>query len=88
LRYRPFAGTAFTMYELVTGPLNASIFPNRDLDSTLSPESLFFNGPAAARDVTTWADAKRWSTLERSKLRASGRSSPASSTREGTRAFR
>jgi alkaline phosphatase D len=60
LRYRPFAGSAFTVYELVTGPLNAGIFPNRDLDSTLSPESLFFNGPAAAGDVTTWADAKRW----------------------------
>jgi hypothetical protein len=40
--------------------LNTGIFPNRDLDSTLSPESLFFNGPAAAGDVTSWSDAKRW----------------------------
>jgi alkaline phosphatase D len=59
-RYRPFAASSFAVYELVTGPLNAGIFPNRDFDSTLSPESLFFNGPASAGDVTTWAEAKRW----------------------------
>jgi alkaline phosphatase D len=59
-RYRPFPGSSFAVYELVTGPLNAGIFPNRDFDSTLSPESLFFNGPASAGEVTTWAEAKRW----------------------------
>ena len=60
-RYRPFADEpGFVVHELVTGPLNAGIFPIRDVDSTLSPEVLSFYGPASASDVTTWSEAKRW----------------------------
>ena len=60
-RYRPFADKpGFVVHELVTGPLNAGIFPIRDVDSTLSPEVLSFYGPASASDVTTWSEAKRW----------------------------
>jgi len=50
----------FTVHELATGPLNAGIFPNRDFDETLSPERLFFHGPATADAVTSWTEAKRW----------------------------
>jgi alkaline phosphatase D len=61
LRYRPFPDDpGFVVHELATGPMNAGIFPIRDLDPTLSPEVLAFVGPAAANDVVTWADAKRW----------------------------
>ena len=60
-RYRPFADRpAFVIHELATGPLNAGIFPIRDVDPTLAPEVLSFYGPATATDVTTWTEAKRW----------------------------
>jgi alkaline phosphatase D len=61
LRYRPFADDpGFVVHELATGPMNAGIFPVRDLDSTLAPEVLAFVGPPTPADVVTWADAKRW----------------------------
>jgi alkaline phosphatase D len=60
-RYTPFADDPdFRVHEIVTGPLNSGIFPNRDFDATLSPERLAFVGPAAATDVTTWEQAKSW----------------------------
>jgi alkaline phosphatase D len=60
-RYRPFADRPdFVVHELATGPLNAGIFPIRDVDPTLAPEVLTFFGPATAEAVTSWAEAKRW----------------------------
>jgi alkaline phosphatase D len=60
-RYRPFADRpSFVVHELATGPLNAGIFPNLAFDTTLSPERLFFFGPATPEAVTSWAEAKRW----------------------------
>jgi alkaline phosphatase D len=60
-RYTPFADDpSFVVHELVTGPLNAGIFPNRDFDATLNPERLFFHGPATPEAVTSWEEAKRW----------------------------
>jgi alkaline phosphatase D len=60
-RYRPFpSDPAFVVYELATGPLNAGIFPLRDVDPTFNPEVLTFFGPATAEAVTTWEEAKRW----------------------------
>ena len=56
-RYRPFpANPGFVVHELATGPLNAGIFPNRDVDQTLRPEVLTFFGDFA----TTWEQAKRF----------------------------
>src|SRR5215217_7624772 len=55
-RYRPFANPAFSVYELVSGPLNAGIFPNTDVDPTLNPQVLF--GPDPAVQPTTWEQAK------------------------------
>jgi alkaline phosphatase D len=58
-RYRPFpANPGFVVYELATGPLNAGIFPNRDVDPTLNPEVLTFFGPSPA--PTSWEEAKKW----------------------------
>jgi alkaline phosphatase D len=56
-RYRPFtANPGFVVHELATGPLNAGIFPNRDVDQTLRPEVLTFFGDFA----TSWEQAKRF----------------------------
>jgi alkaline phosphatase D len=60
-RYRPFREHPhFTVHEIATGPLNAGIFPNRDVDPTLNPRVLFFHGPATPADVTNWEQAKQW----------------------------
>ena len=60
-RYRPFpSNPGFVVYELATGPLNAGIFPVRDIDPTLNPEVLTFFGPPTAEAVTSWDEAKRW----------------------------
>ena len=56
--YEPFTG--FTVHELVTGPMNAGIFPNPDFDKTLNPERLAFLAPPSAGAVTIWSEAKRW----------------------------
>jgi alkaline phosphatase D len=53
-QYTPFPG--FVVHELVTGPLNAGIFPNADVDQTLNPQVLF--GPRPAVSPTTWSGAK------------------------------
>ena len=58
--YTPFADRPdFKVYEYVTGPLNAGLFPNRDFDESLGTESLFFYGPESA-DVTSYKDALPW----------------------------
>jgi alkaline phosphatase D len=60
-RYRPFSDRpSFVVHELVTGPLNAGIFPIRDVDPTLLPEVLAFYRPATPEAVTSWTEAKRW----------------------------
>jgi alkaline phosphatase D len=60
-RYVPFADdTGFVVHEVVTGPMNAGIFPNRDFDMTLNPERLFFFGPPTPADVASWEAAKEW----------------------------
>jgi len=60
-KYTPFANSPdFNVYEFVTGPLNAGLFPNRDFDDTLNPESLFFYGPESFDSVKTYEQAKPW----------------------------
>jgi len=60
-RYTPFADTPdFNVYEFVTGPPNAGLFPNRDFDDTLNPESLFFYGPETSDSVKTYGQARPW----------------------------
>jgi alkaline phosphatase D len=72
-RYVPFAEQpSFVVHELATGPLNAGIFPNRDFDSTLNPQRLFFHGPATPESVTSWEEAKRWFNLGLLEVAADG----------------
>jgi alkaline phosphatase D len=60
-RYVPFPDDPrFAVHELVTGPMNAGIFPTTDFDTTLNPERLAFFGPPSAAAVTSWAQAKHW----------------------------
>lgn len=44
---------------MVSGPLNAGLFPNRNYDTSLGTQSLFFYGSESAA-VTTWEQAKPW----------------------------
>ncbi len=59
LRYRPF-GDDFVLHEVVTGPLSAGLYPNRDLDPTLRPERLFFHGPEKINGAQNFQAAKAW----------------------------
>ncbi|MET1019576.1 MAG: alkaline phosphatase D family protein [Microterricola sp.] len=69
-RYRPFpANPGFVVHELATGPLNAGIFPNRDVDPTLRPEVLAFFGQTA----TTWEEAKRFFNFGTLQVERDGR---------------
>jgi alkaline phosphatase D len=56
-RYLPFPqDPGFVVHELVTGPLNAGIFPTANVDQTLNPQVLF--GPAPAAFPTNYAQAR------------------------------
>jgi alkaline phosphatase D len=71
-RYTPFAqDPGFQVHEVVTGPLNAGLFPNRLYDATLNTESLFFYGPDAP--VTSWAQAKPWMNFGLAQVDEHGR---------------
>ena len=60
-RYVPFPDDpGFAVHELVTGPMNAGIFPTSDFDTTLNPERLAFFAPTSAGAVTSWTQAKHW----------------------------
>lgn len=71
-RFTPFTDdAAFKVHEFVTGPLNAGLFPNRDFDTTLNTESLFFYGPAT--NGTTWEQAKPWMNFGHMQIGRDGR---------------
>ena len=60
-RHTPFGDAPwFRLYELASGPLNAGVFPNPRVDPTLGPERLLYYAPADAREVTSFAEARRW----------------------------
>ena len=58
-KYTPFAESPdFEVYEYVTGPLNAGLFPNQNYDTTMGTERLFFYGPS--ENVTEFSEARQW----------------------------
>lgn len=60
-RYTPFPeAPGFQVHEIVSGPLNAGLFPNRSYDTDLGTESLFFFGPQSSSAVSDYQEAKRW----------------------------
>jgi hypothetical protein len=62
----------FAVHEIVTGPLNAGTFPNRNFDPTLNPQVLFFHGPPTPADVTNWDQAKQWFNFGTLEVAANG----------------
>ncbi|MGH9658221.1 MAG: alkaline phosphatase D family protein [Bryobacteraceae bacterium] len=50
----------FRVHEFITGPLNAGLFPTRNLSTTLAPERLFFFGPEKGDRGLSWEQAKPW----------------------------
>jgi alkaline phosphatase D len=60
-QYKPFKNAPeFIVYEVVTGPLNAGLFPNIEFDSTLNPKRLFYWSPKEKSSVKSFTDAKIW----------------------------
>ncbi len=60
-RYRPFADHPdFEVHEFVSGPLNAGVFPHRNLDPSFRPERLFFWGPDSPDDIDDYETALEW----------------------------
>lgn len=73
-RYTPFSDDpSFQVYEFVSGPINAGVFPNRAFDDTLNPEQLFFFGANSNKDVTTWEQAKSWFNYGAMEIDENGR---------------
>ena len=72
-RYQPFADAEdFRVYEFVSGPLSAGLFPKRDLDPTLHGERLFFHGPDDPESVTNYDDALGWMNVGALTIDAEG----------------
>lgn len=87
--YRPIADDPqWTARELIVGPLNAGIFPVRELDPTFRPERLFFYGPPTADSITSFADAVHWFSFGMIEVLASGRLSVSIVNGEGQTVYR
>jgi alkaline phosphatase D len=73
-RFTPFMDDpSFQVYEFVSGPINAGVFPNQAYDYSLNPERLFFFGANSANDVTTWEQAKSWFNYGAMQIDENGR---------------
>lgn len=74
LLYRPIADDPqWESRELITGPLNAGVFPQQALDPTFHPERLFFYAPPTADSIASYADAQQWFNFGVLEVLASGR---------------
>lgn len=72
-RFRPFPEDPhFSFLEVVTGPLQAGLFPQRRLDPTLHPERLFFHGPETAGEKRTFEEALTWFNFGTLEIDAAG----------------
>jgi alkaline phosphatase D len=71
--YRPFVDAPdFRVHEIATGPLNAGVFPRRDLDTTFTPRRLFLWGPEG-ETIGSFDDALHWFNYGRIDIDADGR---------------
>ncbi len=72
-RYRPVPERPdFVMHELVAGPLNAGLFPNREFADDLGAAQLFFHGPASKDAVRTYEEALGWFNFGVAQVTADG----------------
>lgn len=74
--------------EMITGPLNAGVFPIRELDPTFRPERQFLYAPATADSITSFDDALHWFTFGVIEVLASGRLSVSIVNAEGQTVYR
>lgn len=73
-RYTPFLDDPlFQIHEVVTGPMNAGLFPNRDFDTSLGTESLFFYGPESSTAVSSYTQARPWMNFGAASIDADGK---------------
>jgi alkaline phosphatase D len=59
-RYRPFPGSAFTVHEMVTGPLHAMAARVEGFDDSFGPERLFLHAPPDPNAVGSLDEALGW----------------------------
>lgn len=72
-RHRPFPeDPAFVVHEVITGPMNAGLFPSMRLDTTLRPERLFHFGPEDAGAVRDYETALSWMTFGQVRIDPNG----------------
>lgn len=72
-RFRPFRDDPdFSFLEVVTGPLQAGLFPQRRLDPTLNPERLFFHGPETPEKKMSFEEALTWFNFGTLEMDAAG----------------
>ena len=87
--YRPIADEPeWETRELITGPLNAGVFPLRAVDPTFKPERLFFYGPPSADSITSFNDALHWFNFGVIEVLGSGRLSVSIVNGEGQTVYR
>ncbi|MDX2168148.1 MAG: alkaline phosphatase D family protein [Deltaproteobacteria bacterium] len=88
LAYRPIAADpSFVSRELVTGPLNAGVFPKDDLDPTFHPERLFLFPPVGTR-LASFDDALSAFNFGLLEIAPNGRLSIAVMNAKGQVAYR
>ena len=73
-RHRPLPEHPdWVVTEVVTGPLNAGLFPQRQVDPSFRPERTFFWGPQDAGAVASFEDAVGWFNFGLLEVHGSGR---------------
>lgn len=72
--YRPIADDLqWDTRELITGPMNAGIFPQKGLDPTFRPERLYYYAPPSADSIASFDEAVHWFNFGVLEVLASGR---------------
>jgi alkaline phosphatase D len=73
-RYRPFPeDPSFELYELISGPLHAGIFPTREYDPSFAPERIFFHGPSRETAPRSLDQALGWLNFGWIEIAADGK---------------
>lgn len=89
LLQRPIADDPqWASHEMIVGPLNAGVFPIRELDPTFRPERLFLYAPPSADSIASFDDAVRWFSFGIIEVLGSGRLSVSVVNGEGQTVYR
>ncbi len=89
MRYTPFPRDPdFVIHEVVTGPLQAGVFPRSERDPTFHPETLYQHGPADGEAIDSLPQAMRWFNFGWIEIDAAGSLVAEIVTGTGERAYR